>query len=476
MVTMRNHALSLITLSLLLVLLSFGVAAQVEKVNIFKGNVSIGGSSSASGGAVVEAFIGSSSSAAESYTVGSLFGAPEYAVDFSCDAGNIAFLKVWGINATWQACANSLTNYTNLSVSLVADYGACSYANACSGGYCCSGATAVNQSAGSGLCQAVACGTGITLPSFALSAASITTAQTVNFTINITNQLRNNITSANFTLVTGSTVISRNFTIPSSSRNQNISYKIFASSETAAAGTYNITAVQVNDNGSIANVTIVTNMNFTVTAVPAATTDTGGGSSSSGSGGGGVALPSETSTAVTVSGPVTTEVSFTKSADLAVLGIELETTADAAISSGQVKVSETTVSKATAAIIETSTSKVYKYLSITKINIKESDIKNAKVKFEIPATWLTENSIGPSTVKLNRLVDDKWVVLTTSLVSSGNGKYVYEAETPGFSVFAVSGEQKFTAFQVIDAIREFYAGSSKYTAFGIIDLIRAFYA
>ena len=298
----QNSALASATLLFVFLLLSSLAAFAAfdsNKANTVTGNVTIGGAY-AKDGTVLDVFIGSASSPISSYTVGSEEGQGKtyfpgnFTVDFQCTAASTAFLKVWGINATSYACVAQNTNYTNLSVSLTANDGSCSYANGCSSGFCCSGATAVNSSTSSGACQAAGCGAGITIPGFSLSAASITTSGTVNFTVNISSVLRYNITSANFTLVTGSTVVSRNFTIPSSGKNFNISYKIFASSETASAGTYNVTSVQVNDNGSIRNLTAITNMNFTVTAVAAA--DTGGGGSSSGGSGGGGAVPTPTPT------------------------------------------------------------------------------------------------------------------------------------------------------------------------------------
>ncbi|MBI2145671.1 hypothetical protein HYU18_05130 [Candidatus Woesearchaeota archaeon] len=280
----------LLSFTLYLVLSLTAFAADSSNLNTFVGNVTIGGSYAANG-VVVDAFIGSASSPATggSYIVGSKNIFPvNFTMDFACTAGSTVFLKVWGINASTQTCINGqLQNFTNLSVSLTANDGACSYANACSGGSCCSGGiTAVNSSTSSGVCQAVACGTGITIPAFSLGASSITTSQTVNFTINITSQVRHNITAANFSLVTPSGNITRNFTIPSNGRNFNLSYKIFNSAETAAAGTYNVTAVMVTDNGSVTNLTVITNMNFTVTAAATTTTDTGGGGSSSSGGGG----------------------------------------------------------------------------------------------------------------------------------------------------------------------------------------------
>ena len=156
--------------------------------------------------------------------------------------------------------------------------------------------------------------------------------------------------------------------------------------------------------------------------------------------------------------------------------IEIVTTADAVIAAGQITVKESTVGSAVSSAIEAGNIKVYKYLSITKLNIKDTDLQKAKIRFEVPVSWLNSNGVDPKSIKLNRLVSNSWVPLTTVVVSSGQAKYVYEAETPGFSIFAISGVQKLTAFQIIDAIRGFYAGTSKLSAFDIIDLIRRFYA
>ncbi|MBI2142929.1 hypothetical protein HYU20_01125, partial [Candidatus Woesearchaeota archaeon] len=162
---MRNSVLISVTLlfafSLLLSLMVF--AADSSNVNTIVGNVNISGAYAASG-TVVDAFIGSASSPAKSYTIGSINTFPaNFTMDFACAAGSTAFLKVWGINATTYTCVSQqLQNYTNLSVSLTANDGSCSYGNGCSSGICCSGATAVNSSTSSGACQAAGCGAGIT--------------------------------------------------------------------------------------------------------------------------------------------------------------------------------------------------------------------------------------------------------------------------------------------------------------------------
>jgi len=53
--------------------------------------------------------------------------------------------------------------------------------------------------------------------------------------------------------------------------------------------------------------------------------------------------------------------------------------------------------------------------------------------------------------------------------------YVYGTRKAFIFVKNISKAKKMTAFNIIDIIKNFYAGSTKYTAFEIIDIIRAFY-
>ena len=139
---------------LLFMLFSVAVAGQFEKINIFRGNVTIGTNSSTNG-AIVGGYIGNSASPAKTYVVGALpsVGNSAYALDISCDSGNVMFLKVWGVNATWQTCANDFLNNTNLSVSSVAAAGTCYYTQACSSGVCCSGTAEVTDGITAGTCK-----------------------------------------------------------------------------------------------------------------------------------------------------------------------------------------------------------------------------------------------------------------------------------------------------------------------------------
>jgi PGF-pre-PGF domain-containing protein len=92
--------------------------------------------------------------------------------------------------------------------------------------------------------------------------------------------------------------------------------------------------------------------------------------------------------------------------------------------------------------ISSDTGAVYKYLEITKTNVKDADINKVKIKFKVEKSWATANSIDPATITLQRLVGNDWVKLTTNKVSEDSTYYYFEAESPGLSVFAVTGVKK----------------------------------
>ncbi len=140
---------------------------------------------------------------------------------------------------------------------------------------------------------------------------------------------------------------------------------------------------------------------------------------------------------------------------------------------------------------------VFAYLTITALNIKEENITTAKIKFKVLKSWLTDNSIDENSVKMMRYKDNTWQTLQTAKVSgslsltgavtagdcgilglgcivkgviefvegilgaitgraTGVEDYVYyQATTPGFSVFAITGEEAAAAGTVCtpDAIQ-----------------------
>ena len=84
---------------------------------------------------------------------------------------------------------------------------------------------------------------------------------------------------------------------------------------------------------------------------------------------------------------------------------------------------------------------VYRYLRI-EVSTESGSIEYAKINFRVSRAWIEENHIDERTVKLLRYVGTVWQSLNTSMVGEDNDYVYYEAETPGFSYFAVVGEKK----------------------------------
>jgi hypothetical protein len=78
--------------------------------------------------------------------------------------------------------------------------------------------------------------------------------------------------------------------------------------------------------------------------------------------------------------------------------------------------------------------------------IAANKIASAKIKFKVEKSWVVSNNIDENKVFLQRYVNNAWARLTTTMVSSDSSYYYYEADSPGFSTFVITGEKK-TAVQ-----------------------------
>ncbi|NIA12104.1 MAG: PGF-pre-PGF domain-containing protein [Nitrospiraceae bacterium] len=86
---------------------------------------------------------------------------------------------------------------------------------------------------------------------------------------------------------------------------------------------------------------------------------------------------------------------------------------------------------------------VYDYLSITATNLTDVNV-TAKVEFKVNKSRIVDENVDETTIKLNRY-DGSWTALPTYKINEDNVSVYFEAETPGFSVFAISGEKKVDA-------------------------------
>lgn len=108
----------------------------------------------------------------------------------------------------------------------------------------------------------------------------------------------------------------------------------------------------------------------------------------------------------------------------------------------QVNNVEITVKKLTGkpAEVVNVTGKVYQYISINHKNMEETNIEKATIKFKVNKSWIKDNNIDKTTVVLNRYTT-QWNKLPTTLVNESSNFIYYQAIAPGFSQFAISGEE-----------------------------------
>ncbi|MDD5474294.1 MAG: PGF-pre-PGF domain-containing protein [Candidatus Methanoperedens sp.] len=66
-------------------------------------------------------------------------------------------------------------------------------------------------------------------------------------------------------------------------------------------------------------------------------------------------------------------------------------------------------------------------------------MKEAIIKFKVESSWLTSNNLAGNEVVLMRWDGSKWNPLETSEKGKDNTYTIFEAKTPGFSSFAITG-------------------------------------
>ncbi|MCP3682811.1 MAG: S8 family serine peptidase [bacterium] len=204
----------------------------------------------------------------------------------------------------------------------------------------------------------------------------------------------------------------------------------FAVSTSDDAGNLNL-SLNISNYGSTA---------LTYTApeeeTPPASSSGGGG----GGGGGGTALASESVSVTSISEGSSESFEYSKSVDLAVS--EIVIVATNSVEKPKITVSESKLGSGMEPAVSGSSGKTYKYLSITKQNMKNEDIDSAKIKFQVNKSWISDNDLDVDTVALKRYANRTWNKLPTKKLSSDSDFYYFEADSPGFSLFSVTADKK----------------------------------
>lgn len=85
------------------------------------------------------------------------------------------------------------------------------------------------------------------------------------------------------------------------------------------------------------------------------------------------------------------------------------------------------------------TGNVYHYINVTKFGFRDQDVNKVGVRLAVSKLWISENRIDSNTIILNRYTTI-WSGLPTRKVSETADEILYEAESPGLSIFAISGQ------------------------------------
>ncbi|UGV41510.1 PGF-pre-PGF domain-containing protein [Methanococcoides orientis] len=123
-----------------------------------------------------------------------------------------------------------------------------------------------------------------------------------------------------------------------------------------------------------------------------------------------------------------------------VLGISFDSKEDQGLVVGNVQV----LNGAPAEVGRSPEGKQYQIMSITlgpEGTISEETADNIIINFQVTREWINENNIDLSTIRLMRFHDGEWQELPTTMVSDDGEVIHFAAQTPGFSVFSIVGDE-----------------------------------
>ncbi len=104
-----------------------------------------------------------------------------------------------------------------------------------------------------------------------------------------------------------------------------------------------------------------------------------------------------------------------------------------------VKITVKALASRPAEVTQNLTGEVFRYLKVEPTNIVDADVETVTIKFKVEKQWLTNNEIDPANVVLFRYSGGEWNALPAQMSSEDSNNVYYYAESPGLSLFAISG-------------------------------------
>jgi hypothetical protein len=83
--------------------------------------------------------------------------------------------------------------------------------------------------------------------------------------------------------------------------------------------------------------------------------------------------------------------------------------------------------------------------------ISSDSAENVMIHFKVSKQWIEENNIDLSTIRMTRYHGDQWNNLPTTQENEDGEYFYFYAETPGFSIFNVVGDEISETFEQVSA-------------------------
>ncbi|MBN1762712.1 MAG: PGF-pre-PGF domain-containing protein [Methanomicrobia archaeon] len=91
----------------------------------------------------------------------------------------------------------------------------------------------------------------------------------------------------------------------------------------------------------------------------------------------------------------------------------------------------------------------YSYLNIETENLNEEDIANVNIAFKVRKSWIEENNVDETSIKLNRFFEGEWTSPATEKILEDEVYLYYKTESAGLSNFAITGQEKVEKIPII---------------------------
>lgn len=170
----------------------------------------------------------------------------------------------------------------------------------------------------------------------------------------------------------------------------------------------------------------------------ASVTDTGGSTGGGGGGGGGGNTDNATAVVVSWGSMAAGQVYELTTAKPEFVVQKISITPNRALSSVQLIVKQL---KAKPKDVLKEPENVYSYFEVSRVNLLNSDLSKAVIYFNADKSFVDSHGKKEDLTLFRYGANDKWEELKTTFVSEASGKYSYQADTPGFSYFAIAVKQ-----------------------------------